>query len=214
MRRYRAKRRFKKRRFTGRRRFSMRRAMLRRHPKPEIKWRAIEVNQVIAANTFATLGLIPLVWTQGDLNGNFIGRQIRARNLSMNMVIGSQQNAGASVGDYAIVRISILGYRANKEAVDAHITALGDTGVWDFNLVHVYYDQLHRFNNADANPGGKQSTTIKKCIRFPRKIQLSTDPTDGLQDDRDRVVIYVNNTSTNNPGIQVYGWSKLSYIDN
>lgn len=195
-------------------RFNFKRYLRRTGKKVEIKWvNKTWNNTVTPGTTFMEIVHMDTI-VQGVAIDQFIGRHIRARYLTMNIMLTQNEGAG-NVGNnfQSRFRICILKPRVSQAKFEEHMTTVGTYGSFDPSVVRVLYDDyvfLHNPTGAQ-NINGRPYWHHKKAYRHPLKIQLGNDGK--FLDYQDQVFIRIISYSNNNSSVALQGRCKLSYTD-
>ena len=137
-------------------------------------------------------------------------KELRLR-LTMDIIFCVDTNQTTPARDFCFFRLSLLTPRCDRATFLQHMSEVSDMGVYNHELVRVFYDKLHRFNCPKYNMGGKQSCTLKMSIPYPRNVQLDSDG--NFRDNHDEMYLRGNNILSTSPIITSLGHVKLSYID-
>lgn len=191
-------------------RFSLARAMSRKRARPEVKFVERAFNETYTSNEQSTDLLTPAI-PRGTGPNLAIGQRVKTLRVTMDIIFCVDTNQTTPARDFCFFRLSLLTPRCDRATFLQHMSEVSDMGVYNHELVRVFYDKLHRFNCPKYNMGGKQSCTLKMSIPYPRNVQLDSDG--NFRDNHDEMYIRGNNILSTSPIITSLGHVKLSYID-
>lgn len=211
-----------RRRRVFRRRFNLRRIqrVMRRRPKPELKWVSISsLNTAIVphagtdADPHTVFQLTPSQILPGEARSERSGNRVNYHNFLVEIWGDTTVNGAGGAPLINTYRFLLVSGRVSVLATTNALRVTSLVSSLDFNNYHVYFDRVVQLANPVTDTTGRPSTYhVKKLIRFPRKVVFASGSDDVLNV-KDHVYLVVVNPLGSASNFSLNLKMRLSFTD-